>query len=109
MKCQAPLVHQRVNRITGGKMEEMQFKSLQDKLDQLGNPAEFLRNVPVGAYAYPVRAEYTNWRDEQRSWRETVGLLDQSLHMTDLYLEGPDALRLLSEVGVNSFSSYGRN
>jgi len=90
-------------------MEEIQFKSLQDKLEKLGNPAEFLRNVPVGAYAYPVRAEYTNWRDEQRSWRETVGLLDQSLHMTDLYLEGPDALRLLSEVGVNSFSSYGRN
>ncbi len=31
-------------------MEEKKFKSLQDKLDQLGNPAEFLRNVPVGGY-----------------------------------------------------------
>jgi len=30
-------------------MEEIQFKSLQDKLEKLGNPAEFLRNVPVGA------------------------------------------------------------
>jgi vanillate/3-O-methylgallate O-demethylase len=92
-----------------GKVREMRFISLQDKLDRLGNPAEFLRNVPVGAYVYPVQAEYTNWRDEQRSWRETVGLLDQSLHMTDLYLEGPDTLRLLSEVGVNSFNGYGRN
>ncbi len=90
-------------------MEERKFKSLQDKLDQLGNPAEFLRNVPVGAYVYPVQNEYTNWRDEQRSWRETVGLLDQSLHMTDLYVEGPDTIRLLSEVGVNSFATYGRN
>ena len=87
----------------------MQFKSLQDKLDKLGNPAEFLRNVPVGAYVYPVQAEFTNWRDEQRSWRESVGLLDQSLHMTDLYVEGPDTIRLLSEMGVNSFAGYGKN
>ncbi len=64
----------------------MQFSSLQNKINTLGNPADFLRNVPVGAYVYPIQAEYTNWRDEQRSWRETVGLLDQSLHMTDLYV-----------------------
>jgi len=87
----------------------MAFKSLQDKLDQLGNPAEFLRDVPVGAYMYPVQSEFTNWREEQRSWRETVGLLDQSLHMTDLYVKGPDTIRLLSEVGVNSFKGYGRD
>jgi vanillate/3-O-methylgallate O-demethylase len=87
----------------------MQFRSLQDKLDKLGNPATFLRDSPVGAYVYPVPSEYTNWRDEQRSWRETVGLLDQSYHMTDLYVEGPDVLRLLSEVGINSFIGYGRN
>jgi glycine cleavage system aminomethyltransferase T len=66
------------------------YTSLQNKIDALGNPAEWLRNVPVGAYLYPVQSEFTNWRDEQRSWRETVGLLDQSLHMTDLYVEGPD-------------------
>ncbi len=87
----------------------MQFKSLQDKLDKLGNPAEFLRDVPVGAYQYPVQSEFTNWRDEHRSWREDVGLLDQSLHMTDLYVEGPDLLRLLSEVGINTFKNYSRN
>jgi vanillate/3-O-methylgallate O-demethylase len=29
--------------------------------------------------------------------------------MTDLYVEGPDTVRLLSEVGVNSFDGYGRN
>ena len=87
----------------------MSYKSLQDKMDQLGNPAEFLRNVPVGAYEYPVQSQFSNWRDEQRGWRETVGLLDQSLHMTDLYVEGPDTVRLLSEVGVNSFVGYGRN
>lgn len=87
----------------------MTYKTLQEKLDALGNPAEFLRQVPVGAYKYPVQSEFTNWRDEHRSWREDVGLLDQSLHMTDLYVEGPDVLKLLSEVGVNSFGHYGRN
>lgn len=85
------------------------YRNLQDKIDQLGNPAEWLREVPVGSYIYPVQAEFTNWRDEQRSWREDVGLLDQSLHMTDLYVEGPDTIRLLSEVGVNNFRNYGRN
>jgi len=86
----------------------MSYKSLQDKMDKLGNPAEFLRDVPVGAYLYPVQSEFTNWREEQRSWREAVGLLDQSLHMTDLYVKGPDMMRLLSEVGINSFKGYGR-
>jgi glycine cleavage system aminomethyltransferase T len=87
----------------------MKYKSLQDKLDQLGNPAEFLRDVPVGAYLYPVQSEFTNWRDEQRSWRETVGLLDQSLHMTDLYVWGPDTRRLLSDLSINSFQNFGRD
>jgi vanillate/3-O-methylgallate O-demethylase len=87
----------------------MTFKSLQDKIETLGNPAKWLRDVPVGAYQYPVQAQFTNWRDEQHAWHETVGLLDQSLHMTDLYVEGPDTIRLLSHVGVNSFANYGRN
>jgi len=87
----------------------MKYASLQAKMDALGNPAEWLRDVPVGAYLYPVQSEFSNWRDEQRSWRETVGLLDQSLHMTDLYVEGPDTLRLLSELAVNAFTGYGRD
>ena len=85
------------------------YKSLQDKIDALGNPAEFLRNVPVGAYIYPVQSQFTNWRDEHRSWHDDVALLDQSLHMTDLYVEGPDLIRLLSEVAINSFKNFGRN
>ena len=31
-----------------------------------------LRNSQIGAYVYPVvPSEFTNWRDEQRAWRET--------------------------------------
>ena len=71
------------------------------------NPVDLLRNSQIGPYAFPVvRYEFTNWRDEQRSWRQTCALFDQSHHMTDLYVEGPDALRLLSSLGVNSFKGF---
>jgi vanillate/3-O-methylgallate O-demethylase len=69
-----------------------------------------LRNSQIGPYAFPVvRSEFTNWRDEQRSWRETCALFDQSHHMTDLYVEGPDALKLFSDLAVNSFKNFKVN
>src|ERR1700744_2139994 len=80
-------------------------ESLQDLLQAAGNPAEMLRNSKVGAYVYPVvPSEYTNWRDEQRAWRETCVLFDQSHHMVEQYLEGPDALKLFSDLAINSFA-----
>jgi vanillate/3-O-methylgallate O-demethylase len=71
---------------------------------------ERLRNSQIGPYAFPVvRPEFTNWRDEQRAWKESCALFDQSHHMTDLYLEGPDALKLLSDLGVNSYKNFRVN
>src|SRR5262245_46526297 len=88
----------------------MIYKSLEDKLQAAQNPVEMLRNSQIGPYAFPVvRPEFTNWRDEQRAWRETCALFDQSHHMTDLYIEGPDALRLFSDLGVNSFKNFKVN
>jgi glycine cleavage system aminomethyltransferase T len=88
----------------------MSHQSLEDALQTAGNPVDLLRNSQLGPYAFPVvAAEYTNWRDEQRAWRETCALFDQSHHMTDLYLEGPDALKLLSDLGVNSFKNFKVN
>ena len=88
----------------------MNFKSLHDALQAVGSPVELLRNSQIGPYAFPVvRSEFTNWRDEQRSWRETCALFDQSHHMTDLYIEGPDALRLFSELGINTFKTFKVN
>jgi glycine cleavage system aminomethyltransferase T len=82
-------------------------QSLEDVLQAAGNAVELLRNSQIGPYAFPVvRSEFTNWRDEQRSWRETCALFDQSHHMTDLYVEGPDALRLFSDLGVNTFRNF---
>ncbi|MBV9400687.1 MAG: hypothetical protein JO062_22100 [Bryobacterales bacterium] len=71
---------------------------------------DLLRNSQMGAHVYPVvNAEYTNWRDEQHAWQNACVLFDQSYHMTDMYVEGPDALKLLSDLGVNSFKNFGAN
>jgi vanillate/3-O-methylgallate O-demethylase len=84
--------------------------NLEQAIQAAGSAVELLRNSQIGPYAFPVvRSEFTNWRDEQRSWRETCALFDQSHHMTDLYVEGPDALRLFSELGVNTFRNFNVN
>jgi vanillate/3-O-methylgallate O-demethylase len=84
----------------------MSDQSLEEALQTAGNAVELLRNSQIGPYAFPGTPEFTNWRDEQRAWRETCVLFEQSFHMTDLYIEGPDALRLLSDFGVNSFENF---
>ena len=85
----------------------MSHKSLEDLLQAVGNPVKLLRNSQTGPYVYPVvPAEFSNWRDEQRAWQQTCVLFNQSYHMTDMYVQGPDALRLLSNLGVNSFTGF---
>jgi vanillate/3-O-methylgallate O-demethylase len=73
---------------------------------EAGNAVEALRNAPARPAIFPVTPEFTNWRSEQRAWRESVALLDQSHHMTDLFIAGPDALKLLQDTGVNNFSRF---
>ncbi|MFF7474398.1 aminomethyl transferase family protein [Streptomyces sp. NPDC008092] len=85
----------------------MSQESVEQAIQRCGGAVALLRNSPIRPHTFPVAAEFTNWRTEQRAWRESVALLDQSHHMTDLYIEGPDALRLLSDLGVNSFARFG--
>ena len=84
--------------------------SLSDVIALHKSPVEMLRNSKIGMYVYPVVApEFTNWRDEQRAWRESVVLYDQTHHMDELTVEGPDAEAFLAHVGINSFAGFGLN
>jgi vanillate/3-O-methylgallate O-demethylase len=66
-----------------------------------------LRNSKTGIYVYPVVApEFSNWRDEQRAWRDTAVLFDQSHHMDELIVEGPDAADFLESFAINSFANF---
>jgi vanillate/3-O-methylgallate O-demethylase len=88
----------------------MSYRSLEEKLKAVGSPVEMLRNSQMGAYVYPVvPTEFSNWRDEQRAWRDTCVLFDQSHHMVDIYVEGPDALQMLSRLAINSFGKFPVN
>ena len=92
--------------------EEQSFQSI---LDGVPNVVDHLyRNPPKSALnvftvmmpSDVVRPEYTTWRDEQRSWRETVALHDQSYHMSSLRVRGRDAVALFERLGVNSFAGF---
>jgi vanillate/3-O-methylgallate O-demethylase len=66
-----------------------------------------LRNSRIGAYVYPVvPTEFSNWRSEQQAWRETAVLFDQSHHMAEITISGPDALALCSRATLNSFTGF---
>ena len=54
------------------------MKSLEDKLKTWANPVEMLRNAEVGAYVFPIKPEFSNWRDEQEAWQKTAALFDLS-------------------------------
>jgi vanillate/3-O-methylgallate O-demethylase len=85
-------------------------QNLEDVITSADNPVSLLRNSAIGAYVYPVVApEFSNWRDEQRAWRETAVLFDQSHHMVDLFIKGPDALRLISDTAINSLRGFAPN
>lgn len=84
--------------------------SLEARLQEAGNAVRLLRNSQSGMYVYPVVApEFSNWRDEQRAWRDSAVLFDQTHHMDELIVEGPDAQAFLNHVGVNGFGNFDTN
>jgi vanillate/3-O-methylgallate O-demethylase len=94
---------------------QVKAKSLQSVLDSEPSVVDYLyRNPPKVALnvfsvlmpADVVRPEITNWRDEQRSWRETVALHDQTYHMHNLHVRGRDAVRVFERLGVNTFKTF---
>ena len=81
--------------------------SLEDAIHEAGDPLRLMRSGRSGVFPFPIRAEFSNWRDEQESWRTAAALMDLSHHMTDLTVDGPDCYRLLSDLGANSFKGFG--
>ncbi|MBR9762856.1 MAG: aminomethyl transferase family protein [Rhodobacteraceae bacterium] len=88
----------------------MANQNLTSVISGAGNPVDLLRNSRSGIYVYPVVApEFSNWRSEQKAWRDTAVLFDQSHHMDELIVEGPDAEAFLAYVGINGFKNFDLN
>lgn len=94
-------------------MSELPRRSLQDLLDATPDLVSYFYNDTLSPHAMakpgaaPLPPEFTTWQEEQRAWREAVLLFDQSHHMPETFLRGPDARRLLSDLGINSFENFG--
>ncbi|MDX2376939.1 aminomethyl transferase family protein [Microbacterium sp. LRZ72] len=84
----------------------MTTETLAQAITRAGGPVELLRNQNWPAFTFPVAPEFTNWRDEQRAWNTTVALMDQSHHMTQLFLGGADLLPLLESISPNTFATF---
>ena len=84
--------------------------SLSTKMKQYSNPVQMLRNSKAGMYVYPVvTPEFRNWRTEQEAWRSGAVLFDQTHHMDEVIVEGPQATEFLSHHGINSFANFELN
>lgn len=68
-----------------------------------------LRRTPPGYFTSRWgQPEYTDWQDESLSWKETCYIGDWSF-LWERRFKGPDVLKLLSDVSVNSFEKFAVN
>src|SRR6187402_1371126 len=84
----------------------MTSESLAQAIARAGSPVELLRNQDWPAFTFPVAPEFTNWRDEQRAWSTSVAVMDQSHHMTQLFLDGDDLIPMLEGISPNTFGTF---
>ena len=85
----------------------MPAPTLQQGIDQAGSPVNLLWKPDAPPWNPPVvPAEFVGWRKEQSAAFETASLSDLSHHMRDLFIEGPDATRLLSDYSANNYEKF---
>jgi hypothetical protein len=85
----------------------MSDQTLADIVGSTDAIVDLLRSRGSGWAGFPnVPDEHTHWIEEQRAWAETCSFADQSHHMVDYWVEGPDALDLFSDLGVNGFDGF---
>jgi vanillate/3-O-methylgallate O-demethylase len=81
----------------------MGAENLEEVLEPVESVAKKFRNTDINWEPYVFENEYTNWIEEQRAVHESVAVVDQSVHMEILDIEGPDAVDMLEYVCVNNF------
>jgi hypothetical protein len=85
----------------------MAAPSLQDGIDQAGSPVRLLWKPGSPPWTPElIEPEYAGWRQEQAAWHEGVSIADLSHHMSDTFIEGPDATRLLAAVSANNYENF---
>jgi vanillate/3-O-methylgallate O-demethylase len=85
----------------------MPVPSLQDGIDRAGSPVNLLWKPDAPPWNPPVVApEFVGWATEQTAAFETASLSDLSHHMRDLWIDGPDATRLLSDYSANNYENF---
>ena len=81
--------------------------TLQQAIDHAGSPVALLWKLGAAPWTPPVlEPEYVSWRTEQSAWSDGVALSDLSHHMSDLFIQGPDAPRLLADFSANDYESF---
>ncbi len=81
--------------------------SLQDGIDKAGSPMKLLWKPDPPLQTVPVvQPEFSGWAKEQSAYEDGVILYDLCHHMNDLFIDGPDALRLLQSVSANDYSKF---
>ena len=87
-------------------------QSLEDLLNSKPSLFDYFYNDTLAPHSRarpglsPVPLEHSSWVEEQRAWREAAVIFDQSHHMPEIFLGGPDAARLLNGIGVNTFANF---
>jgi vanillate/3-O-methylgallate O-demethylase len=65
-----------------------------------------MRSTPEGHFTTRWGLpEYTDWIDETNSWKEACYIGDWSF-LWERWFEGPDALKLFSDISINSFAKF---
>lgn len=87
----------------------MSTPSLQEALQRYDDPIAAMRAAEIVTSptpnARPRPREYTNWIEEQMSWKETCYIGDWSF-MPDLHTTGPEALDLWRDLTVNTVEDF---
>lgn len=81
--------------------------NLQEAIEKAGSPMRLLWKPNSKAATVPViQPEYAGWREEQAAYSKSAAFSDLSHHMSDLFIDGPDASRLLKAVSANDYENF---